>query len=765
VSAVPAPLGRGGAGAGVALRADAWTVRFVAFCALALFGATHWAAITRPSSGGKLVALFVVAVIGGLATARALELDGPRRRWRLPAAGAALLVSLIVILALAGVPGWYLKPWHWDALATGLGNGIGTLPALRMPYRGTDMWVLVVLIAGGGVLLLAAAVLAFKPGPRRFGAAALLTATYAIAIIEHRPGHPYFDGLVFAVLLAAFLWADRLQGREAPAAIGLGLAAILTSALLAPHLASGKPWVDYEALAESLQAGKTTTFSWNHSYGPLTWPRDGTEMARVQGARGDLYMKTENLEDFDGREWVQARGVLGDADDTEIASGHPGWTQTFHVEVKGLKSLPFVGAGTTLAIDHASKHPVEATPGTWISDGRPLKRGDGYDATVYYPQPGTVELHGAGTHYPPWVFRQLTVSIPPTPGYGDDLRVQFAPYGSGTANVAQGRYGFQQMNADDVMAASSYAREFRLAQQLATASTDPYDLVQNTIARVNRGARYTEAPPDPGRLAPLDAFLFRDHAGYCQHFAGATALLLRMAGVPARVAAGFSPGSHDGRDHVLRDYDAHSWVEVYFPRIGWVTFDPTPGDSPARGQTGDTLAVRATTPVSKGAAAPTSDRTSDPTSGGSAAATGDGGTDWTALIVLIVLVAAAVTALLVASVRRRRMLARSGDPELEELRLALVRSGRDTAPDLTLQRVETLLAGSDGALAYVRTLRVARYGGGDGATTPAQRRALRRELAAGLGLRGRLRAVWALPPRSAELWDALRPRRRRPYTG
>jgi hypothetical protein len=133
--------------------------------------------------------------------------------------------------------------------------------------------------------------------------------------------------------------------------------------------------------------------------------------------------------------------------------------------------------------------------------------------------------------------------------------------------------------------------------------------------------------------------------------------------------------------------------------------------------------------------------------------------------VLAVIVLVVIVALLVASVRRRRMLARSGDPELEELRMALVRSGRSTAPDLTLARVETLLAGSDGALAYVRTLRVARYGRGAAPTTPAQRRALRRELAAGLGLRGRLRALWALPPRSAEVWDALRPRRRRAYTG
>src|SRR5262249_43010915 len=149
-------------------------------------------------------------------------------------------------------------------------------------------------------------------------------------------------------------------------------------------------------------------------------------------------------------------------------------------------------------------------------------------------------------------------------------------------------------------------------------SSDPYDFVQHVIARVQRDARYTETPPSPGNLEPLDAFLFRDRAGYCQHFAGATALLLRMGGVPARVVAGFSPGSRDGADHIVRDLDAHSWVEVYFPQYGWVTFDPTPGDSPARGQQTDTLAVKASTSSSQSRATAPSDRTSDPTSGGSA---------------------------------------------------------------------------------------------------------------------------------------------------
>jgi hypothetical protein len=67
--------------------------------------------------------------------------------------------------------------------------------------------------------------------------------------------------------------------------------------------------------------------------------------------------------------------------------------------------------------------------------------------------------------------------------------------------------------------------------------------------------------------------------GYCQHFAGAMALMLRYLGIPARVAAGFTSGSYDADSHewTVTDHEAHDWVEVYFPGWGWIPFDPTPG--------------------------------------------------------------------------------------------------------------------------------------------------------------------------------------------
>jgi hypothetical protein len=230
------------------------------------------------------------------------------------------------------------------------------------------------------------------------------------------------------------------------------------------------------------------------------------------------------------------------------------------------------------------------------------------------------------------------------------------------------------------------------------------------------------------------------------------------------VVAGFSPGSRDGGDHIIRDLDAHSWVEVYFPRIGWVTFDPTPADSPARSQQTDTLSVKSAASVAQGRSVPTGDRLSDPSAGGRPTASGGGGSGVVTLLTGGGVVALLAGGLALLSWRRRRMLARSGDPDVEELRLALRRSGRPTTADMTLARVERMLAGSEGALGYVRALRVARYGAGEGPPTPGQRRALRHELAAGLGLRGRIRALWALPPQSAEVRDALRPRRRRSYT-
>ena len=70
--------------------------------------------------------------------------------------------------------------------------------------------------------------------------------------------------------------------------------------------------------------------------------------------------------------------------------------------------------------------------------------------------------------------------------------------------------------------------------------------------------------------------------GFCQWYAMTMAVVLRNVGIPARIVAGFLPGERSGTDEVIRNNNAHAWVEVYFPGYRWVTFDPTGGDLPGQ---------------------------------------------------------------------------------------------------------------------------------------------------------------------------------------
>jgi transglutaminase-like putative cysteine protease len=79
---------------------------------------------------------------------------------------------------------------------------------------------------------------------------------------------------------------------------------------------------------------------------------------------------------------------------------------------------------------------------------------------------------------------------------------------------------------------------------------------------------------------PVATFLFDAKAGHCEYFASSMAILLRAAGVPTRIVNGFLMGEYNpvGGDYIIRQSDAHSWVEVYIPGHGWLEFDPTPPD-------------------------------------------------------------------------------------------------------------------------------------------------------------------------------------------
>jgi len=117
-----------------------------------------------------------------------------------------------------------------------------------------------------------------------------------------------------------------------------------------------------------------------------------------------------------------------------------------------------------------------------------------------------------------------------------------------------------------------------LARQITERAQTPFDktiTLENYLrSHYAYNLNLTGKPGDD----PLAHFLFETRSGHCEYFASAMAIMLRTLGIPTREVNGFLPGEYNdlGEDYIVRASDAHSWVEVYFPGTGWMTFDPTP---------------------------------------------------------------------------------------------------------------------------------------------------------------------------------------------
>ena len=122
------------------------------------------------------------------------------------------------------------------------------------------------------------------------------------------------------------------------------------------------------------------------------------------------------------------------------------------------------------------------------------------------------------------------------------------------------------------------ARVEELAREITAGDTNDYDRVRSIEGYMRERYRYSiDSPVPPAGADAVDHFLFETDVGFCEQFASATAIMLRTLGVPARVVAGYTPGDRNSFTgyHEVRASDAHSWVEVWFPRVGWYEFDPT----------------------------------------------------------------------------------------------------------------------------------------------------------------------------------------------
>lgn len=131
-------------------------------------------------------------------------------------------------------------------------------------------------------------------------------------------------------------------------------------------------------------------------------------------------------------------------------------------------------------------------------------------------------------------------------------------------------------------------RTHALGEQLRTQFPERRALVQQVLNQFRtQPYRYTLQPPPLGENG-VDDFLFDTRAGFCEHYASAFVVLMRSAGIPARVVTGYQGGDINSADGALevRQRDAHAWTEVWFDDAGWVRVDPTAAVAPERVEIG-----------------------------------------------------------------------------------------------------------------------------------------------------------------------------------
>ena len=743
-------------------------LRLAAFAALAALAGAQWMRLVEEPPTGR-VALAVVALTAGAGLIALIAARHPRRVAGAAFGALAALGAIALGVLAIGVPARLIEPGGWGELGSEIGRGFSGLSGdVAYPYRGGNEWSRLVILAGLPVALGLAAALAFWPGgrsarARRTVPLVILAATFATGATVVAPERPLLWGFLLLLGIGAWLWLPSLGTRDAVAGAALVAVAGALALPLAGALDHDEPWIDFREW--EFGRAEPTTFEWNHSYGPLDWPRHGTALAAMETDEPQ-YWKTAVLSEFDGTAWQRAEQSFGDRlelpTEVEGKSGAIGfaapnarWIEQIGVTVGPMESEFVLGAGTLISVDELSN--VLARPdGTTVMDGDPLEEGDTYSVSAYVPDPSVGRLRSAPDRYEPALARYTQLAVPDGPAAGGIGPTPPASRTSVQVPLRGAPTPAGDRAARRAIAASPYAETYELATRLTRDEPTAYDAARSIEQHFQSGFTYTEDPP-PHRY-PLRSFLFDERTGYCQQFSGAMALMLRMSGIPSRVVSGFSPGTPDPDDkdrYLVQDLDAHSWVEAYFPTIGWITFDPTPPSAPATGRTNDLSFDAGGLGLGGGDQGQNRRKGfTPPETRPDVAASSAAFPVWTlpagiGILGLIVL-AAAVAITTIRRFRYSRLSpAAAADAHLRELPLALNRLGWPIKTNETLLALDRRLARyrKEAAAHYVAKLRAGRFSPtNDGTPTLTDRRALRDDLVGRNGLRSRLSGLLALPP-------------------
>ena len=684
----------------------------------------------------------MVAASAGAGTALACTRTLPPRLGLATALRLAILVlAAYAALRACGVPPGLLWPWRWGGLADYLARGLDALNGL-WPYAGEAPQARAAVMLVLPASILTASALAFWPGARHVQARTALAMSallglYLIGAMNESQVGWQVQGVLLLAVLCLWGWSWRARPLDSGRALAWMLAAAAIALALAAVLRSAAPLIDYRDWNPFGPAFPAVSFDWNQRYGPLPAYKSTEPMVAVQSSAPHLWRAT-TLDRFDGVRFVRSGEQPAAGTSAVLLARDSRWVTRTSFTVRGLSSAQLLSPGALLSVRVVGVavprlRPI-AADGTITVAGAPPQSGDRYTVTAYAPQPSVAEMRDAARSFPAAYLPYTEFELPAG-------RFASAPVSSAS------QAGVRRIED------SPYAGVYSLARRLAAGAPSAYAVLARIEAFLRHGFTYDERPPQSAY--PLVSFLLGDHVGYCQQFSGAMTLLLRMDGVPARVAAGFLSGARNRTTgtYEVSAQDAHAWVEVYFSDIGWVPFDPTPpkpriGAPPASlaglaGSSAAALRHRAAPRRSKprGPHASLASRASGgPLSSGEALGLGLAGALGLALGGAWWLSAA------------RTATALRGDARgaVHELSRALPRFGVQLDAATTLAELERRLARSHGpgASRYVGLLRERRYARAADPLRPSarDRRLLRRALCARRGPRVRLRALLALPP-------------------
>ena len=453
---------------------------------------------------------------------------------------------LYTLFAIYGAPPFTLSGWRrlFAEIGRDLYEAAGITYATTVPYDVHPGLLIVLLPMVVIVVAFATSATIYEESPM-ISVAVLGLTIGVLSTVSFETG----VGLFFAVFLvcgvALLLFTGDRTGIRTPGGRGTLPGAIIAGALviglvLALPGSSLAKEVFRPALLDwtRLGTGGVSRLAVEADVGDyLTAGRDA-ELMRIRSTE-PLLWRGGTLDYFDGFRW-SSTVEPGEDDGEEISPEVPTREVVQRVDVlQAETSLLFGG----YRIDRVSMpEATERSDGSWTSS-RPLAENSSYRVLSRIPQPSAAQLEAAGADYPGAV-----------------------------------REKFLQLPEDRPEILRETAQQIQTDYQPAT----PYEaaraieryLIYDGGFTYNLKADYTRAD------RAIEEFLGDERQGFCTQFATSMALLSRELGVPARVVYGATTGREEEPDeYVVTGYNVHTWVEVYFPGVGWYPFDPTPGFS------------------------------------------------------------------------------------------------------------------------------------------------------------------------------------------